>query len=151
MNYKPTLFSTDHKRTYRIATSIFFFIIGLTYVSWACRIHDIKEYFHLNNAGLGSILFSLPVGLLVSLPVSGLLVTRLGSRRILITAGLLFPLTLCLIGFVTEIWQLVAVLFCFGFLNNLFEVAMNTQAVGIEALYGRSIMASLHCARRQSV
>ncbi|HEY1165974.1 MAG TPA: MFS transporter [Chitinophaga sp.] len=144
MSYKTTLFSMDHKRTYRIATSVFFFIIGLTYVSWACRIHDIKEYFHLNNAGLGSILFSLPVGLLVSLPVSGLLVTRLGSRRVLITAGLLFPLTLCLIGFVTEIWQLVVVLFCFGFLNNLFEVAMNTQAVGIEALYGRSIMASFH-------
>jgi MFS family permease len=144
MSYKTTLFSMDHKRTYRIATSIFFFIIGLTYVSWACRIHDIKEYFHLSNAGLGSILFSLPVGLLVSLPVSGVLVTRLGSRKVLITAGLLFPLTLCLIGFVTEIWQLVAVLFCFGFLNNLFEVAMNTQAVGIEALYGRSIMASFH-------
>lgn len=144
MSYKITSFSMEHKRTYRIATSIFFFIIGLTYVSWACRIHDIKEYFHLNNAGLGSILFALPVGLLVSLPVSGWVVTRLGSRKVLVTAGLLFPLTLCLIGFVTEIWQLVIVLFCFGFLNNLFEVAMNTQAVGIEALYGRSIMASFH-------
>lgn len=144
MSYKTTLFSMDHKRSYRIATSVFFFIIGLTYVSWACRIHDIKEFFHLNNAGLGSVLFALPVGLLVSLPVSGWLVTRAGSRKVLITAGLLFPLALCLIGIVTEIWQLVAVLFCFGFLNNLFEVAMNTQAVGIEALYGRSIMASFH-------
>jgi MFS family permease len=144
MSYKTTLSSMEHKRAYRIANSIFFFIIGLTYVSWACRIHDIKEFFHLNNAGLGSVLFALPVGLLVSLPVSGWVVTRAGSRKVLIIAGLLFPLTLCLVGLVTEIWQLVAVLFCFGFLNNLFEVAMNTQAVGIEALYGRSIMASFH-------
>jgi predicted MFS family arabinose efflux permease len=29
-------------------------------------------------------------------------------------------------------------------MNNVFEIAMNTQAVGVEALYGRSVMASFH-------
>ncbi|RFM31627.1 MFS transporter [Chitinophaga silvisoli] len=134
----------DQKRSYRIATSIFFFIAGLTYSSWACRIHDIKSQFGLGNAGLGSVLFALPIGLMVSLPVSGWLVTKTGSRRVLIAAGLLFPFMLTFIGFTTHIWQLVIVLFCFGFMNNLFEISMNTQAVGIENLYGRSIMASFH-------
>ena len=133
-----------HKRSYRIAASIFFFIAGLTYSSWACRIHDIKSYFGLNNAGLGSVLFALPIGLMISLPLSGWVVTRAGSRRVLIAAGILFPLMLTLIGFTTQIWQLVIVLFCFGFMNNVFEISMNTQAVGIENLYGRSIMASFH-------
>lgn len=136
--------SLELKRTYRIATCIFFFIAGLTYSSWACRIHDIKAFFNLNNAELGSVLFALPIGLLTSLPISGWMVTRFGSRKMLIIAGLLFPFALCLIALVTQIWQLVIVLFCFGFLNNVFEVAMNTQAVGIETLYKRSIMASFH-------
>ncbi|HEU4551259.1 MAG TPA: MFS transporter [Chitinophaga sp.] len=134
----------DLKRTYRIAVCIFFFIAGLTYSSWACRIHDIKTQFGLNNAGLGSVLFALPIGLMISLPVSGWMVTRFGSRRVLIAAGLLFPFMLCMIGLATHIWQLVTVLFLFGFMNNVFEIAMNTQAVGVEALYGRSVMASFH-------
>jgi MFS family permease len=134
----------DMKRSYRIATSIFFFIAGLTYSSWACRIHDIKAHFGLNNAELGSVLFSLPVGLMISLPISGWMVTRIGSRKVLITAGLFFPFMLCMIGLTTQIWQLVIILFLFGFMNNVFEIAMNTQAVGIESLYKRSIMASFH-------
>ncbi len=122
----------------------FFFIAGLTYSSWACRIHDMKAHFGLNNAGLGGVLFALPIGLMVSLPVSGWMVTRLGSRRVLIAAGLLFPFMLGMIGLATQIWQLVIILFMFGFMNNVFEIAMNTQAVGVEALYGRSVMASFH-------
>ncbi|KAA2243335.1 MFS transporter [Chitinophaga agrisoli] len=136
--------TTDLKRTYRIAVCIFFFIAGLTYSSWACRIHDMKAHFGLNNAGLGGVLFALPIGLMVSLPVSGWMVTRLGSRRVLIAAGLLFPFMLGMIGLATQIWQLVIILFLFGFMNNVFEIAMNTQAVGVEALYGRSVMASFH-------
>jgi MFS family permease len=132
------------KRSFRIATSVFFFIAGLTYSSWACRIHELKIHFDLNNAELGSILFALPVGLMISLPISGWMVTRFGSRKVLITAGLCFPLMLALIGFTLHIWQLVIALFFFGFLNNVFEIAMNTQAVGIEILYKRSIMASFH-------
>jgi MFS family permease len=133
-----------HKRAYRIAACIFFFIAGLTYSSWACRIHDIKAHYGLNDAAWGSVLFALPIGLMTSLPFSGWLVTKAGSRRVLTGAGLFFPLMLSMIGLTTEIWQLVIVLFCFGFMNNVFEIAMNTQAVGIENLYGRSVMASFH-------
>jgi len=39
---------------------------------------------------------------------------------------------------------LVAILFFFGLWSNLLNISMNTQAVGIESLYGRSIMASFH-------
>jgi len=130
--------------SYRRATSVFFFIAGLTYSSWACRIHELQASFQLSNAELGSILFALPVGLMISLPLSGWMVTRFGSRKILVAAGLFFPLMLCMIGFTVKIWQLVIVLFFFGYLNNVFEVAMNTQAVGIENLYKRSIMTSFH-------
>jgi len=44
----------------------------------------------------------------------------------------------------SEVWQLVVVLFFFGLSGNLLNISVNTQAVGVEALYGRSIMAALH-------
>ena len=139
-----SLSANQNVRIHRIAISIFFFIAGLTVSTWASRIPDIKNALHLNEAQLGSILFAIPVGQIISLPLSGWLVSRFGSRQLIIAAALLFPLTLILIGFATAVWQLVIVLFFFGIWANLMNIAMNTQAVGVESLYGRSIMASFH-------
>jgi len=78
------------------------------------------------------------------LPLSGWLVSRFGSRQLVIAAAIFFPLTLILLGFAATVWQLIIVLFLFGLWANLANIAMNTQAVGVESLYGRSIMASFH-------
>lgn len=40
--------------------------------------------------------------------------------------------------------QLVAALFAFGFAGNIGNISINTQAVGVEQLYKRNIMASFH-------
>lgn len=136
--------SSNVNRMYRISVSVFFFIAGITFATWASRIPDIKNSLHLNEAAFGTVLFALPAGLMVSLPLSGWLVTRFGSRRMMITGALLYPLILVLIGAMASTWQLVFGLFIFGMFGNLMNISMNTQAVGIEALYGRSIMASFH-------
>lgn len=128
----------------RIAVSAFFFIAGFTFASWASRIPDIKSYLHLSDAGLGGVLFALPLGLMVSMPFSGYLVAKFGSRRIVIITALCYPLTLILLGIAPSILSLSVFLFVFGFWGNLFNISVNTQAIGVEALYGRSIMASFH-------
>ncbi len=131
-------------RTYRIAVSVFFFIAGITFASWASRIPDIKNKLQLSEAALGGVLFALPVGQLISLPFSGWLISRFGSRQLVIAAAILFPATLLLLGIAATPFQLIATLVVFGFLANLINISMNTQAVGVETLYGRSIMASFH-------
>lgn len=131
-------------RAYRIAISSFFFIQGLTFASWASRIPDIKNALALSDAALGGILLSLPIGQFFALALSGYLVTRYGSRVILITTSILYPATLLLIGLASTPVLLIAALFFTGFFGNIYNIAVNTQAVGIEALYGRSIMASFH-------
>lgn len=131
-------------RLHRIATSVYFFLAGLCFSSWASRIPDIQARLHLNDAGLGSVLFALPVGLMISLPLSGWLVTRYGSKRMQLTGALGYPAVLCMLGLVSATWQLVGVLLLFGLISNLLNISVNTQAVGVEALYGRSIMASFH-------
>ncbi len=131
-------------RTHRIAVSTYFFIAGITFASWACRIPDIKTHLHLSDAGLGSVLFALPVGLMASLPLSGWLVGKFSSRMVLQIASVAYPLILVAIGAVNTTLTLVIVLFFFGLLGNLFNISVNTQAVGVEVKYGRSIMASFH-------
>jgi len=132
------------QRVHRIATSIYFFIAGICFASWASRIPDIQARLHLNDAGLGSVLLALPVGLMASLPLSGWLVTKYGSKRMVLTAAVFYALVLCLLGLVSETWELVITLFLFGIFGNLLNISVNTQAVGVEVMYGRSIMASFH-------
>ena len=131
-------------RAYRIAISCFFFIQGLTFASWASRIPDIKNSLLLGDAALGAILLSLPIGQFFALALSGYLVTRYGSRIVLITTSVLYPATLLLIGLASVPLALIVALLLTGFFGNIYNIAVNTQAVGIEALYGRSIMASFH-------
>lgn len=131
-------------RVHRIAVSVFFFIAGLTFSTWASRIPDIKDRLHLSEAGLGSVLFALPAGLMASLLLSGWLVARYGSRRIVIAGAIVYPAILVLLGLAATTFQLVVGLFFFGLFANFVNIAMNTQAVGVEGLYGRSIMASFH-------
>jgi MFS family permease len=132
------------KRAARLSIGAFFFIAGLCFASWASRIPDIKSHLKLSDGGLGAVLFALPVGLMVSLPFSGWLVHRFGSRKMVLLSALLYPLILSTIGLVQETWHLVVVLFVFGLMGNLYNIAVNTQAVSLEVLYGRSIMASFH-------
>jgi MFS family permease len=131
-------------RASRLSIAAFFFLAGLCFASWASRIPDIKLKLHLGEAELGGILLALPAGLMVSLPFSGWLVTRFGSRHMVWLSAVLYAGTLPAIGWVNTPWQLVAVLFIYGLLGNLLNIAVNTQAVSLEALYGRSIMASFH-------
>jgi MFS family permease len=132
------------QRYYRIGVSTFYFIQGLSFATWASRIPDIKDALHLSDGALGSILFALPLGQLAAMALSGFLVSRFGSRRILSIAACLYPAVLLLLGSVTTAWQLGLALLFFGICGNLSNISLNTQGVGVERLYRRSIMASFH-------
>lgn len=136
--------SLSATKYYRISVSAFFFIQGLVFSSWASRIPDIKDALHLNEAVLGSVLFALPVGQLSAMALSGYLVSRYGSKLVLTVAALLYPAALVGLGAASSIGQLTLGLFLFGITANLCNIAVNTQGVGVERLYNRSIMASFH-------
>lgn len=133
-----------NKRATRIAVSTLFFLTGLCFSSWASRIPDIQLALKLNDAGLGSVLLALPVGSIISLPVAGILVSKYGSRQVLLIAAVAYAAVLPVLGLAHTSWELSVFLVFFGFCGNLANIAVNTQAVGVEAMYGRSIMASFH-------
>lgn len=128
----------------RLATSLFFFGMGFCFATWASRIPDIKSILHLSEAGLGTLLFILPIGQLVSMPFSGKIVTKFGSRTISIIGILLYSFSLILLGLATEKWQLALGLFLFGFFANFCSIAVNTQGVYTQQLFEKPIIGSFH-------
>jgi len=124
--------------------AVFFFVSGLGFSTWASRIPTIQQQLHLNEAQLGAVLFALPTGLMLTLPVTGMLLSRFDSRIIMMTGAIFFNTMLCAIGFATQVWQLVLALFCFGASRNLLNISVNAQSIGVQALYDRSIIAGFH-------
>lgn len=140
----------DAKETNRTAAHMrftvgsLFFLHGLCFASWGSRIPTIQQQLHLSEATLGSILFSIPIGSFISMPLATWLVARFGTKRILLTAIIAYPLMLLILGFSTSIAQLVTALVMFGFASNMVNVALNTHAVAVERILDRNLMAFLH-------
>ena len=133
------------KEHIRFAVLSFFLAQGLCFSSWASRIPDIKEIFTVNDALYwGIVLFMIPVGKFVAIPLAGYLVSKLGSRIMVQISIMGYALSLFAIGTALNIYMIGVFLFCFGVFWNLCDISLNTQGIGIERLYGRMIMASFH-------
>ena len=128
----------------RVAIGCSFFIQGMVFATWCARIPDIRASLGLNEAQLGTLLLAIPVGQLVSMAPNGILVTRFGSRRMLILAGFLYPCILLFLGIAPTVWALAIGLLAAGFAANLSNTAANTQGVELEHYYRRSIIALFH-------
>lgn len=129
---------------YRAALGCLFFNQGIIFASWASRIADVKTNLNLDEADLGGILFALPLGQVCAMALSGYLVTRFGSRMMALIAGIFYPAMLVALSLAGTPTALFATLMCFGVAANLNNISINTQAVGVECVYGRSIMSSFH-------
>lgn len=138
-------FSAYPKERIRYAVLAFFLAQGLCFSTWASRIPDIKDTFAINYAFYwGLVLFMIPVGKFIAIPLAGYLVSRLGSRIMVQVSVAGYALSLFTIGASLNIYMLGVCLFCFGVFWNLCDISLNTQGIGIERLYGRTIMASFH-------
>lgn len=136
--------ASSPRRYYRTAIMAFFFVMGLVFASWAIRIPDIKARLMLSDAALGSILLAAPLGEMLAIAPSAWLLGRIGSRHGIDCALLLLPVCLVMLGLAPSPVLLFVALLCFGFIYNMLNIALNTQAVDVEILYSRSIMATFH-------
>ncbi|MGB4401056.1 MAG: MFS transporter, partial [Daejeonella sp.] len=140
----PSPTNTLSRSKSRLAVSAIFFAYGLTFASWASRIPTIQQSLDISDGVLGLVLFALPAGLFLCLPFSGWIINHHGSRRVVIVSGLVYSFLLLVIGLAQTLPQLIGILFTFGFVSSLLNIAVNTQAAGVEASYGKPIMGSFH-------
>ena len=139
----PVTIATN-KKTLRIAVGMLFFMAGLCFSSWASRIASVQQTMGLSDAALGAVLFSLPMGLMCSLPFSGWAITKIGSKRLLLIAIMVYGVALVSLGLAQNTFQLILCLVCYGFASNAVNISVNTQAVAVEEIFGKPIMASFH-------
>lgn len=128
----------------RLAVSAFYFFQGLCFASWASRIPDIKSALMLSDGAMGSILFALPAGQMLTMPFSGFLASKYGSKKIMRFAPPMYAIAMVSLSLATSSLQLALALFFFGITGNISNIAINTQAVVAEKMYRRPIMASFH-------
>jgi len=128
----------------RWAISTIFFCYGLTFASWASRIPSIQDKFSLSEAELGTLLLMLPIGSFISLPIAGFLVAKWNSFLVTRLSIILYLVSLVAISLSENIYLLGLVLFLFGLMGNMVNIAINTQAVSLEKEHKKNIMASFH-------
>lgn len=128
----------------RIAISIYFFLSGLCFSSWASRIPTIKTSLDMNDAELGSLLLVMPIAQLIGLPISGWLAAKFESRWPLIVTLMMHAIALFMIGISKSIPFLVLSMFVFAFSMRIFNIAMNTQALTLQRKYHKKINGSFH-------
>ena len=128
----------------RLAIAVYFFVSGFGFATWAARIPAMQQHLGLNEAQLGAVLLAFPAGLMLTLPVTRRLFQHFSSRQMMLVGAVCYNLALGLLGLADHPWQLAVLLFGFGCSRNLFNLSVNAQSVGVQALYGRSIITTFH-------
>jgi predicted MFS family arabinose efflux permease len=128
------------------ATYVAFIGSGFAFASWAARIPQVRDRLHLQPSELGLVLLAIAAGSVIALPLSGPVLTRLGSRRTVAAMALLLVagLVIAALGYLSGVLPLVVGLFLIGFANGAWDVAMNVQGARVEQHLGRSIMSRFH-------
>lgn len=128
----------------RIAVSALFFLNGFMIGSWAPKIPVFAARLGLSEAGLGLMILAFGLGSLVTMPVVGGQIARLGSAAVLrIVAVLLVPALVLLTLAPTVLLAVPAIIF-FGAVAGGMDIAMNANAIVVERRMRRAIMSSCH-------
>ena len=126
------------------ATRAFFFIGGFGAASWAPLVPLLRERLAIGDDVLGLLLLCIGIGSLLTMPLSGALSARLGCRRVLTIAGVLYAATLLAICLIDSLWIAVPIILLFGALMGCLDVVINVAAVIVEKGIGRRIMSGMH-------
>ena len=131
-------------RRARAAVFAVFAVNGFLAALWVVHIPAITDRTDVSHATLGLLILVMAGSGIIGMQAAGPLADRFGSR-VLVGAAVTW-LAVAVLGpaFATGPIQLAVALAIFGFGNGALDVSMNAQAVEVERVYGRPIMAAFH-------
>src|SRR5436305_10089985 len=84
----PPVASAPALRRATLAVYAVFGLSGFAFASWASRIPQVRDALELSPRALGLVLLAVAAGSVVSMPLAGVVVARLGTARtIAVTAA----------------------------------------------------------------
>ncbi|WP_454050868.1 MFS transporter [Cellulomonas sp. Marseille-Q8402] len=134
-------------RTASTAVFVVFALSGFNFSSWAARLPAVRDALGLSEGQMGLLLLVGSCGSLVALPLSGLVVTRIGAVRavawfaLLNAAGLAIATVGAALG---EVVVTAAGLVVFGVGTGVWDAAMNLEGAIVEQKLGRTVMPRYH-------
>jgi predicted MFS family arabinose efflux permease len=128
----------------RNAVATIFITVGVAFASWAARLPAIQENLGLSAGRLGLTLLALSAGSVLTLPLAGAVVHRLGPIRTLRITTTTIAVMLMLIGFAPSAVVLAAIFFFVGTGMGTCDVAMNVSAVDVEQRLKKPLMSRFH-------
>ena len=126
------------------ATRVAFIANGLAFASWAPIIPFAKANTGVDEAALGLLLLCLGIGSVISMPITGWLCARRGTRPMILISALIIACALPFLAYLVTYWALAITLLIFGAAIGTLDVAMNIHAAEVEKRSGRALMSGFH-------
>jgi MFS family permease len=139
----------DPRRVSTASVAVFaaFALAGFNFSTWAARLPAVRDGLGLSANQMGLLLLVGSFGSLVALPLSGLVVTRIGAPRAVLGFAVLNALGLATAAFGASIGEVVvtgAGLVVFGVGTGVWDAAMNLEGAVVEQKLGRTVMPRYH-------
>lgn len=128
----------------RRAISWVFFANGALLSGWLAHLPFIQDRLRLSADRLGYALLASTVGILFTMPFTGLVIHRFGSRRVAVAGCIGLAACAPMLPLATSLWMFVPVLMCAGACSGQMDVGMNTHSVAIQAKMNRPILSAVH-------
>jgi MFS family permease len=130
----------------RVAVTVVFALNGVLFASIFSRLPAIQERTDIGDGALGLALLCAMLGLLSAQILTGPLISKRGSRPLVIVGAIGYAIGLVPIALAGTWGVLAASLLLVGFSNGLLDVAMNTHGLTVEKQLERPILSTLHAA-----
>ncbi|HEY0216119.1 MAG TPA: MFS transporter [Cellulomonas sp.] len=147
MAHPTTPTGTRAVRNASFAVFAVFVLNGFNFSSWAARLPAVRDALDLPATRMGLLLLVGSIGSLVALPLSGLVVTRLGAPRAVMLFATLNAsgLVVATVGVAAgQVVLTAAGLVLFGVGTGVWDAAMNLEGALVEQRLGRTVMPRYH-------
>jgi len=128
----------------RLATRLAFFVAGFGASCWAPLVPYAKARLQVDDRQLGVLLLCIGIGSLVVMPITGGLTARMGSRTVIVGAGLGLALAMPFMALGASVPLMAVALLLFGAALGAMDVAMNIHAVEVERGSAVPLMSGFH-------
>ncbi len=126
------------------ATVVLFLVHGFVVATWVSRIPAVQSSLRLSNGILGLTLLSSAIGAVSTIPITGWLITRYGSKKVAMASSVAFCCGLALLALAFNPLTLALALFVFGAAAAGMDVSMNAHGVEVEKELGVPTMSRFH-------